>query len=142
MADNFNRYVSKLEALMGGSIDVVHANINRIAEGDLTAPVKASNAPPASVLHRLAEMRAKLQDMNERQESIAAELLRTNHLANQALELTQSGEWHVDGNDLSVFCSSERNARICGDPPRAPHWRYSLKSEVGQHIHQADARLA
>ena len=142
VADNFNRYVSKLEALMGGSIDVVHANINRIAEGDLTAPVKASNAPPASVLHRLAEMRAKLQDMNERQESIAAELLRTNHLANQALELTQSGEWHVDGSHLDVFCSSERNARICGDPPRAPDWRYDLEREVWQHIHEADPALA
>ena len=142
VADNFNRYVGKLEALMGGSIDVVHANINRIAEGDLTAPVKATNAPPASVLHRLAEMRAKLRHMNERQESIAAELLRTNHLANQALELTQSGEWHVDGSDLRVFCSSERNARICGDPPRAPDWHYDLESEVWLHIHEADASLA
>ena len=142
VADNFNRYVAKLEALMGGSIDVVHANINRIAEGDLTAPVQASNAPPASVLHRLAEMRAKLQGMNEHQESIAAELLRTNHLANQALELTQSGEWHVDGDDLRVFCSSERNARICGDPPRAPDWHYDLESEVWQHIHEADPALA
>jgi two-component system sensor histidine kinase/response regulator len=94
------------------------------------------------VLHKLTEMRDKLQRMNEKQESIAVELLRTNHLANQALELTQSGEWHVNGDDLSVWYSSERNAKICGDPPRPPDWRYDTRTEIWQHIFDADPQLA
>ncbi|CAN5146312.1 hypothetical protein BH11PSE9_BH11PSE9_18570 [soil metagenome] len=67
VSSNFNSYVEKLERLMGGSLDVVHRSIRRIAEGDLDTPSGESPNNPGSVLARLGAMRRNLHDMSHAQ---------------------------------------------------------------------------
>jgi two-component system sensor histidine kinase/response regulator len=54
------------------------------------------------------------------------ELQRTNFLADQALDLTKAGYWHVPLDGSGWYNSSERAARIFGDLPAADH-RYTLE---------------
>ena len=55
----------------------------------------------------------------------AEELNRINLLADSALELTKAGYWHVPIDGSGWYNSSERAARIFGDPPSPGH-RYRL----------------
>jgi two-component system, sensor histidine kinase and response regulator len=58
-------------------------------------------------------------------QSQAEELNRINLLADSALELTKAGYWHVPIDGSGWYNSSERAARIFGDPPSPGH-RYRL----------------
>ena len=51
----------------------------------------------------------------------AEELNRINLLADSALDLTKAGYWHVPLDDSGWYNSSERAARIYGDPPSPGH---------------------
>jgi two-component system sensor histidine kinase/response regulator len=141
VSGEFNAYLAKLERLMGGSLDSVHRSIGKIAAGDLDAPIEAGTSDPGSVLERLAVMRGNLRLSSDEQARAAAELRRANQLANQALELTKSGEWRIDCADMSVIRSSERNAHICGEDARPGDWIY-LAEEFWQRVYAADTVLA
>ncbi len=142
VSQNFNRYADKLERLLGGTLDVVHRSIESISDGDLDQPIELQPNNAGSVLSRLSQMRGNLRTMSDEQARIAAELRRANHLANQALELTQSGQWYIDCADMRLLHSSERNALLCGEAPGPPDWVYDLEAEFWNRIEAADTDMA
>ena len=78
-------------------------------------------------------------DISERRR-IEVELKRLNFMADQALELTQAGYWHVPLDGSGWYNSSERAARIFGDPPNPDH-RYTLEHWL-KHVHLGDEAAA
>ncbi len=142
VSGQFNTFVDKLERVMGGSIDTVHGSIQRISAGDLESPIDAHPQYPDSVLAQMAVMRSNLQKMVAQQQQVANELQRVNHLAHQALELTQSGHWTINGDQPDVLFSSERNALICGEELRPPDWKYDAQTEMWARMVEADPVLA
>ena len=59
----------------------------------------------------------------------AEEKLRlANFLGDQALDLTRAGYWHVPLDDSGWYNSSERAAKVYGDPPNEG-WRYRVMEE-------------
>jgi two-component system sensor histidine kinase/response regulator len=81
------------------------------------------------------------RDITERK--AADEKLRhANFLNDQALDLTLAGYWHIPLNTGDEYYnSSERAARIFGDPPR-PDWRYHLMNEWGANVAAGDQAAA
>jgi len=74
---------------------------------------------------------------NEAREQIA----RANFLADNALELTKSGYWHVPLDGSGYYNSSERAVKIYGDVPN-PGFRYHLEREWLANVEAADPDLA
>src|SRR6185436_9365590 len=68
------------------------------------------------------------------------ELQQSNFKADQALDLTKAGYWHVPLDGSGWYNSSERAARIFGDPP-APGHRYTLEHWL-THVRLGDAAAA
>ncbi|WP_367847052.1 ATP-binding protein [Rhodoferax sp. WC2427] len=140
VADNVNRYIDKLQTLMGGTIERVHATIQRIADGDLGSAIHTEQEQGDSVLHRLVQMRDKLGAVQLYQQNIQAQLQAANERANQALTLTRSGEWHIRADQPDWLVSSERNAVLCGELPGRSERRLTV-SEVWRRIDLADPQL-
>jgi signal transduction histidine kinase/HPt (histidine-containing phosphotransfer) domain-containing protein len=61
-----------------------------------------------------------------------AELRNINALSDRALDLAKAGYWHVPLDGSGWYHSSERTARILGDPP-APDYRYRI-DHWAQHV--------
>src|SRR3954464_8700571 len=70
----------------------------------------------------------------------AEELNRINLLADSALDLTKAGYWHVPLDGSGWYNSSERAARIYGDPPSPGH-RYTLEHWM-KHVQLGDEAAA
>lgn len=68
------------------------------------------------------------------------ELQRINFLADSALDLTKAGYWHVPLDGSGWYNSSERAARIFGDPPTADH-RYTI-AHWAEHVRLGDEAAA
>ncbi|TSA10981.1 MAG: PAS domain S-box protein, partial [Betaproteobacteria bacterium] len=98
-----------------------------------TTPVKKDGQIVGSVI--------VFRDITERKE--AAEKLRlANFLSDQALDLSRAGYWHIPLNTGDEFYnSSERAAKIFGDPPRAD-WRYHLMNEWFANVEAGDKEAA
>ncbi|MBF0214242.1 MAG: PAS domain S-box protein, partial [Magnetococcales bacterium] len=81
------------------------------------------------------------RDSTRRKES-DEKLRLANFLSNQALDLSQSGYWHIPINTGDAYYnSSERAATIFGDPPR-PDWRYHLMDEWFVNVEAGDKAAA
>ena len=61
VSNSFNRFIEKLQRVMGGSIDSVHAAIAKVAQGDLGADLEAAQASKSSIMGRLAVMQSSLR---------------------------------------------------------------------------------
>ncbi len=68
------------------------------------------------------------------------ELQRINFLADSAFELTKAGYWHVPLDGSGWYNSSERTARIKGDPP-TPDYTYTLAHWM-EHVRLGDEEAA
>ncbi len=68
------------------------------------------------------------------------ELQHINFLSDSALDLTKAGYWHVPLDGSGFYNSSERAARIFGDPPSAGH-RYTLE-HWATHVRAGDEEAA
>lgn len=88
----------------------------------------------------IAEAEHRTREALDQVRTSEAELRHTNFLADTALELTQSGYWHVPLDGSGWYNSSERAARIFGDLP-APDHRYRLE-EWTQHVFAGDEAAA
>jgi two-component system, sensor histidine kinase and response regulator len=84
--------------------------------------LEASRATFELMVDRNDKLLSRQLEQTQRQ---AEELNRINLLADSALELTKAGYWHVPIDGSGWYNSSERAARIFGDPPSPGH-RYSL----------------
>ncbi len=62
-------------------------------------------------------------------------------LSDMALELTNSGYWHIDYSDPDYYYQSERAARIVGEEIK-PDGRYHLQNEWFSRLIEADPDLA
>src|SRR5690606_26214665 len=69
-----------------------------------------------------------------------AELRRLHFQADSALELTRAGHWSVPLDGSGWYTSSERVARILGDPPSPDH-RYRL-DHWARHVRAGDPEAA
>jgi two-component system sensor histidine kinase/response regulator len=84
--------------------------------------LEASRATFELMVDRNDKLLSRQLEQTQRQ---AEELNRINLLADSALELTKAGYWHVPIDGSGWYNSSERAARIFGDPPSPGH-RYRL----------------
>jgi len=84
--------------------------------------LEASRATFELMVDRNDNLLSRQLEQTQRQ---AGELNRINLLADSALELTKAGYWHVPIDGSGWYNSSERAARIFGDPPSPGH-RYHL----------------
>ena len=84
--------------------------------------LEASRATFELMVDRNDNLLSRQLEQTQRQ---AEELNRINLLADSALELTKAGYWHVPIDGSGWYNSSERAARIFGDPPSPGH-RYHL----------------
>src|SRR5687768_17347693 len=79
-----------------------------------------------------AQVAVSIRDITERRRTEAElakhakQLQHINFLADSALDLTMAGYWHVPLDGSGWYNSSERAARIFGDPATPDH-RYSLE---------------
>ncbi|MFZ1375296.1 MAG: PAS domain S-box protein [Geothrix sp.] len=70
-----------------------------------------------------------------------AKLQLANFQSDQALDLSLAGYWHAPLDGSGWYNSSERAARILGDPPREG-WRYRFEEEWFAHVEAGDKAAA
>ncbi len=91
------------------------------------------------------EVRLTLIDITERKR-IEQEIALVNFKSDQALDLTQSGYWHIplgeSDSEQGWIYSSERAAKIFGDLPRPPDWRYLMMEEWFENARLANEEIA
>ena len=80
--------------------------------------LEASRATFELMVDRNDKLLSRQLEQTQRQ---AEELNRINLLADSALDLTKAGYWHVPLDGSGWYNSSERAARIYGDPPSPGH---------------------
>src|ERR1041384_5809164 len=99
--------------------------------------LEASRATFELMVDRNDNLLSRQLEQTQRQ---AEELHRINLLADSALELTKAGYWHVPIDGSGWYNSSERAARIFGDPPSPGH-RYTLEHWM-KHVRLGDEEAA
>jgi two-component system sensor histidine kinase/response regulator len=87
VSGSFNTFVAKLERVMGGSIDAVHAAIKDTSSGNLNTPMPLHDNDHDSILGRLAVMRDSLRASNEKEAEAAAQLVRAKEAAEDATQV-------------------------------------------------------
>ncbi|NGZ06860.1 MAG: PAS domain S-box protein [Magnetococcales bacterium] len=102
--------------------------VNRKNNGDMIVE-QVSISPIRDPHGQITHFVAVKEDITERK--LAEERLQlANFLSHNALDLARAGHWHLalplEQNEY--YTSSERTARICGDPPR-DGWRYHWHEE-------------
>ena len=106
---------------------------------DISVPVSFS-VVPIHKDHAIVGAVVSFNDITERKR-VEEELRKASFLATIALELTDSGYWHVDYSDPDYYYQSELAARIMGEEPK-PDGRYHLQDEWFSRLIEADPELA
>ena len=94
--------------------------------------------PVRSHQGQIAHFVAVKQDITARLRA-EAEMKRINFMSDSALDLTKAGYWHVPLDGSGWYTSSERAARIFGDPPTPDH-RYTLE-HWAKHVRLGNEEL-
>ncbi len=109
-------------------------------------PVEIGLSPLPARAGEGAQVAVSIRDITDRKAAEAElkkrsdELQQINFKADSALELTKAGYWHVPLDGSGWYNSSERAARIFGDPP-TPDYRYSLEHWMN-HVRLGDETAA
>ena len=61
----FNQFVEKVQRVLGGSIEDVHASIRDVADGDFYTPITVADGDSTSIMSRLATMQESLRNFSE-----------------------------------------------------------------------------
>jgi|GEM_PF-1158574 len=96
-----------LRAVMGGSVDEVHAQITRLGRGDFSVPLQVPSGQQGTVLGRLAETQAKLKRMTDDREDAQSELQRSETRLKEAQRLALLGHWELDLVTNALIWSDE-----------------------------------
>jgi PAS domain-containing protein len=107
------------------------------------ASFRPSSAKEQALLNELLPVVAMSMDVlqrNLRTQELLEQVRHQNFLADGALDLTKAGYWHVPLDGSGWYNSSERAARIFGDPP-APDHRYTL-AHWSEHVRLGDEAAA
>ena len=102
-------------------------------------PVEIGLSPIPGKEGEPVQVAISIRDITERKQA-EEELRRMNFLADGALDLTKAGYWHVPLDGSGWYNSSERAARIFGDPPTPDH-RYTLEHWT-KHVFEGDEAAA
>jgi len=111
-----------------------------------TFPIEIGLSPLPARPGEAGKVAVSLRDITGRKEAErelmrqSEELQQINFKADSALDLTKAGYWHVPLDGSGWYNSSERAARIFGDPP-APDHRYTLEHWM-KHVQLGDAAAA
>jgi signal transduction histidine kinase/CheY-like chemotaxis protein len=140
--------VSRLRAL--AVIEVALFGEMTAQQRTLLEEVTAATALNLEVLQRNLKTRELLEHTQAQAQELQAgeaelrkrteELQHTNFLSDSALDLTKAGYWHVPLDGSGWYNSSERAARIFGDPPTPDH-RYTL-DHWAAHVRAGDEAAA
>jgi PAS domain S-box-containing protein len=109
-------------------------------------PVEIGLSPLPAREGASAQVAVSIRDITERKaaegelKKRSDELQRINFKADSALDLTKAGYWHVPLDGSGWYNSSERAARIFGDPPTPDH-RYMLEHWM-KHVQLGDEAAA
>src|SRR6059058_6178342 len=99
--------------------------------------LEASRSTFELMVDRNDKLLSRQLEQTQRQ---AEELNRINLLSDSALDLANAGYWHLPLDNSGWYNSSERAARILGDPPSPGH-RYRL-DKWAEHVREGDEAIA
>jgi len=99
--------------------------------------LEASRSTFELMVDRNDKLLSRQLEQTQRQ---AEELNRINLLTDSALDLANAGYWHLPLDNSGWYNSSERAARILGDPPSPGH-RYRL-DKWAEHVREGDEAIA
>ncbi len=88
----------------------------------------------------MVALKLEVLQRNLRTRELLEQVRHQNFLADGALDLTKAGYWHVPLDGSGWYNSSERAARIFGDPPTPDH-RYALAHWM-EHVRLGDEAAA
>jgi len=114
------RTVRALWAVMGGSVDEVHAQITRLGQGDFSVPLQVPDALRGTVLARLAETQAKLKHMADEREQAQSDLQRSETRLKEAQRLALIGHWELSLVTNALVWSDETFRIFEVDPALFP----------------------
>ncbi|WP_156374589.1 response regulator [Pseudorhodoferax sp. Leaf274] len=127
VARNFNAFVERLDTVMGGTIDEVHAAIGRVSQGELQQPIAFVGA--GSVMGQLARMQHNLREMTEqlRDAKTAADG------ANQAKSQFLANMSHEIRTPLNAIIGMAYLAGKQADDPRQRNYVRKIE-QSGKHL--------
>ena len=116
-----------LRATLGGALDTVHAHITRLGQGDFSTPIAVEEGMQTSVLGRLAQTQAKLDQMDSERRLAQAERLESLRESQTLMEaintyaivsVTDTTGRIIYANDLFSQISGYSNAELLGQNHR------------------------
>jgi two-component system, sensor histidine kinase and response regulator len=134
---SFQPLIAREKALLDELLPVVAMSLEVLQRNLSTQELLVHTQAQA---RELAEQTEELTRAETELRKQSGELQRAHFMADGALELTQSGHWHVPLDGSGWYNSSERAARIFGDVPNADH-RYTVE-HWAEHVRLGDEEAA